>query len=328
MPDLPISVTMSGVEGSSIPPPGWKEGHTGASYASAALTALPGIAQPAVAGSAVQAGITQPVVTGIAQPVVATASAQPLVASGQSAAEAAIRWRMRAATLDNLLVYALYLVLCLVFGWHALTVGPLVVGLLLGVVYHFALESNGGQTIGKRRYGIKVVSVHGGPASAKGIALRSLLRFVDALPFSYLSGLISMVRTGPERRQRIGDVAGETKVIAVEGRAATRGTPGWLLPTATLVALVISCLGVFGIVESGRQPLSSSQESAFISTCENSSAGQLLNCQCFLGRLEADGYNTAASLQSLVQDAQNEQFNGQAGAARGELTAAVFACHK
>ena len=100
-----------------------------------------------------------------------------------------------------------------------------------------------------------VVSVHGGPAGPKGIALRSILRFIDALPFGYLSGLVSMVRTGPERRQRIGDVAGETRVIAVDGRAARRGTPGWLLPTATIVALAYSCIGVYAISEAGKSVL-------------------------------------------------------------------------
>ena len=250
------------------------------------------------------------------------------VAGGQPPAEAAVRWRVRAATVDNLLVYGLYLLLCWVLHWRPLTVGHVLVLLTLGVVYHFVLESMGGQTIGKRRYGIQVVSVDGGRATPKGIALRSILRFIDALPFGYLSGLISMVRTGPERRQRIGDVAGETKVIAVSGRAATRGTPGWLLPAATIFALAYSCLGIYGIAEAGHQPLSGAQEAEFISGCQNSATGQLLDCQCLLTRLEADGYNTPASLQTLVQDAQAERLYGQSGTARTELTTVAFACHR
>lgn len=295
---------------------------TSVAHAPAAAAAPPGIAPAPVMASA--EALTP--MAAVASPIVPIA--QPLVASRQSAAEAAIRWRMRAATLDNLLVYGLYLVLCLMLGWKPLTVGHLLVELVLGVVYHFALESHGGQTIGKRRYGIQVVSVNGGPATPRGIALRSLLRFIDALPFSYLSGLISMVRTGPERRQRIGDVAGETMVIAVEGRAASRGTPSWLLPTATLVALVISCLGVYGIVEAGRQPLSGTQQAEFISGCDNSPAGIAVDCRCLLNRLEADGYTSVASLQALEAEARNEQFEGQSGTARNELTSDVFACHR
>lgn len=283
---------MSAVEGTSVPPPGWNEGQRLASPVAASISPVP----------------------------------EALVASGQPAAEAAVRWRIGAATIDNLLVYAVYLAICLLFHWQALSLTHVLILLALGVAYHFVLESNGGQTVGKRRYGIQVVSVHGGPPSRKGIALRSVLRMIDALPFSYLSGLISMVRTGPERRQRIGDVAGETKVIAVEGRAASRGTAGWVLPTATLLALAVSCLGVYGVVEAGRQPLSSAQQAQFVSGCERSAGAQVINCQCLLNRLEADGYNTPDSLNSLVQDAQNERFYGQSGSARTELTSAALAC--
>src|SRR5579884_2728328 len=113
---------MSVVEGRSVPPPGWSAGHDGATV---------------VAGPA-------------AVPAVAAVS-EPLVAAGQPAAEAAVRWR----------VYAAYLLLCLMFWWRPLTVSHLPVLLGLGVLYHFVLESHGGQTIGKRRYGVQVVSVHG-----------------------------------------------------------------------------------------------------------------------------------------------------------------------
>lgn len=283
---------MSAVEGGSIPPPGWNE------------------SQPAAAAM-------------FAQPVTPTPVAVP---AGQPAAEAAVRWRIRAASVDNLLVYGLYLLVCGVLHWRITSVDHLFLLLGLGVVYHFALESRDGQTIGKRRYGIQVVSVDGGPAGRKAIAFRSVLRLIDALPFWYLSGLISMVRTGPERRQRIGDVAGETKVIAVAGRSATRGTPRWLLPAATLAALAFSCLAIYGIAEAGRQPLSSTQQAEFVAGCERSSGGLVLNCGCLLNRLEADGYNSLNSLTALIQQAENERVYGQLGTARSELTAAAAAC--
>jgi len=284
---------------------------------------FPPVAEPFAAG----APVAEPS-TAVGQPPLPPAVAEPIIAHGQPPTEAAIRWRLAAAVIDNILVYVAYLLLCLVLHWRVLTVGHLLVLLVMGVVYHFVLESRDGQTIGKRRYGVKVVSIHGGPATPKGIALRSVLRFIDGLPFWYLSGLVNMVRTGPSRRQRIGDVAGETKVIAIGGMAATRGSPSWYLPTATLLALAISCLGIYGIVEAGSQPLSSTQQAEFISGCQRSAAGQVLNCQCFLSRLEADGYDTPNSLESLVQNARNEQFAGQSGAARGELETDAFDCHK
>jgi uncharacterized RDD family membrane protein YckC len=255
------------------------------------------------------------------------AGTQATVAGGQPAAEAAVRWRIGAAAIDNLLVNGLYLLVCLVLHWQVANLDHLLVLLGLGVVYHFALESRDGQTIGKRRYGIRVVSVDGGTAAPKAIAIRSVLRTIDSLPFWYLSGLISMVRTGPSRRQRIGDVAAETKVIAVDGRSASQGTPPWLLPAATLFALAISVFAVLSIAEAGHQPLSGTQQAQFVAGCNNSSGG-LIDCQCLLNRLEADGYDTLDSLESVVQEAANERFYGQSGRARSELTSDGLACRR
>jgi uncharacterized RDD family membrane protein YckC len=287
---------MSAVEGSSVPPPGWEEAQT---FATTAPAPVPTVASVAVAP----------------------------VAAAQPPAEAAVRWRIRAASVDNLLVYGLYLLVCLVLHWRVANLGHLLVLLVLGVVYHFALESHGGQTIGKRRYGIQVVSVDGGPAGPKAIAVRSVLRLFDSLPFWYLSGLISMVRTGPERRQRIGDVAAETQVVAVDGRAMRQGTPGWLLPTATLLALAFSSLMVYGIAEAGRGPLSGTQQAQFVASCENAIGG-VVDCQCLLNRLEADGYDSVDSLNGLLQAARTERFYGQAGKAQVELTTNAAACRR
>lgn len=229
---------MSEAEGRSVPPPGWAEGQGGATYVPSIAVAPP-------------LGATDPVEAPV------TPLAPPLPVGDQPAAEAAVRWRMAAATIDNVVVYAAYAALCAIFHWKVLSVGPLIVSLVLGVAYHFALESRNGQTLGKRYYGIRVVSVHGGPATAKGIALRSLLRAIDALPLGYLLGLIGMIRTGPERRQRIGDVVGETMVIAVGRRSAQRGTAGWVLPAATTLALVYSVVGIYAVAEAGHNPLSS-----------------------------------------------------------------------
>jgi uncharacterized RDD family membrane protein YckC len=295
---------MSALEGGSTPPPGWDRAQSLSAGAVAAATSADLTAQyEAMLASGV--------------------GSMPL--AEQAPAEAAVRWRIRAATVDNLLVYGLYLVVCLILHWRVAQLSHLIVLLLLGVVYHFTLESRDGQTLGKRRYGIRVVSLDGQPAAPKAIALRSVLRAIDALPFSYLSGLISMVRTGPERRQRLGDVVAETKVIAVGGHAANRGTAEWVLPAATILAVAVSAIGIFSVVEAGRQPLTASQQAQFVTGCENSAHGTV-DCQCLLNRLEADGYNTPNDVSSLVQEANSERFYRQSGAARVELLEDTTAC--
>ena len=160
---------------------------------------------------------------------------------------------MRAARVDNLIVYGGYLLVCLLLHWQVASVTHLVWLAVAGVAYHFAFEARDGQTLGKRRYGIRVVAADGGPASPRAVAIRSVVRIVDSLPVCYVSGLVSMVRTGPARRQRIGDIAAGTIVVAVDGRAARQGTPGWMLPVATVGAVIVSALSVIG-VGGGRPP--------------------------------------------------------------------------
>jgi hypothetical protein len=84
-----------------------------------------------------------------------------------------------------------------------------------------------------------VTSEGGAPATARQVAVRNVLRLVDSLPFLYASELISMIRTGPGRRQRIGDVAARTVVVLDPGGKPLR-TPRALLPALTLLATLIS----------------------------------------------------------------------------------------
>jgi uncharacterized RDD family membrane protein YckC len=251
------------------------------------------------------------------------------VSSGdQQPTEAALRWRLRAASLDYLIVYCGFLLLCLVLHWRVADIGHLLLLTVAVAAYHFVLESRDGQTIGKRRYGLRVVSVDGGPASPKEVALRSVLRVIDQFPVCYASGLISLVRTGPARRQRIGDVAAGTKVIAVDGIAARRGTPGWMLPTATILAFLASALLVYGVAEAGNQPLNGTQTAQFVAGCERSSGGAFVDCNCLLNRLEADGYVTLNSLRDLAAQANSGQLGGQDGRGRQDLAAAALACRR
>jgi uncharacterized RDD family membrane protein YckC len=239
-----------------------------------------------------------------------------------------VRWRVRAARVDNLLVYGAYLLACLVLHWSVANASHLFWLAAAGVAYHFIFEARDGQTIGKRRYGIRVVAADGAPASPKAVAIRSLVRIVDSLPVCYVSGLISMVRTGPARRQRIGDIAAGTIVVAVDGRAVSQGTPKWMLPAATLGAVVVSALSVIGIAEARHQPINSLQASQFISGCQDSTGGSAVDCRCYLNQLEADGYDTLDSVEHLMADVQSEEAAGTVGPARTTVRNALTACRR
>lgn len=79
-------------------------------------------------------------------------------------------------------------------------------------LYYFATEALGGQTLGKRLTGVRVVdAATGGPPSRGQVAIRTVLRIVDNLPALYLVGLLSVLFTG-DRQARLGDLAAKTAV--------------------------------------------------------------------------------------------------------------------
>ncbi len=86
--------------------------------------------------------------------------------------------------------------------------------------YFFALESGGGQTVGKKLMKLRVVREDGSPAGIREIAVRTILRVID----NYLVGLIVMLATG-ERRQRIGDLAAGTIIVDASGAAPAAVAP-------------------------------------------------------------------------------------------------------
>jgi len=67
-----------------------------------------------------------------------------------------------------------------------------------------------GQTIGKRLFGLRVVDAQGLRLQFSQVALRNLLRLVDALPILYLVGGAAGLLT--RRCQRLGDLAANTVV--------------------------------------------------------------------------------------------------------------------
>lgn len=82
---------------------------------------------------------------------------------------------------------------------------------LLGFAYYAFFEGRLGATIGKMAVGLKVVKTDGNPCDLQSAAIRTVLRIVDALPFAYLIGVISIWVT--ERNQRLGDLVAQTIVI-------------------------------------------------------------------------------------------------------------------
>jgi uncharacterized RDD family membrane protein YckC len=68
-----------------------------------------------------------------------------------------------------------------------------------------------GQTIGKRLLRLRVVDAQGKRLAFEQVAMRNLLRFVDALPMAYLLGGSAAFLS--RRGQRLGDLAAGTLVI-------------------------------------------------------------------------------------------------------------------
>jgi uncharacterized RDD family membrane protein YckC len=157
--------------------------------------------------------------------------------AARQAPQAALCARLNAIVLDLVAIGAVSQAIAAIAG-SSLS-GRTLIFLAIEFVYFFACELASGRTLGKRVFHVRVVTASGAHATAGQIALRNILRVVDVLPLLYASGLISMIRTGPARRQRIGDVAARTTVVLDEHGKALR-TPRWLLPVLTLLATFLS----------------------------------------------------------------------------------------
>jgi uncharacterized RDD family membrane protein YckC len=90
-----------------------------------------------------------------------------------------------------------------------------ILGLVFG--YYWVTETVWAQTLGKRALGIRVVRADGSKAGAGPVFVRTLLRIVDAFPAFYLVGFVAILATGP-KRQRVGDLAAKTRVVANDAR--------------------------------------------------------------------------------------------------------------
>jgi uncharacterized RDD family membrane protein YckC len=129
--------------------------------------------------------------------------------------------RIGAGLLDLGVVFALLVVSGLLIGESeagdgsvqvSVDGGPALVWAALSLLYYFASEAMTGRTLGKRLLGLRVAATDGGRAGAGQVAVRTAFRLVDGIAF-YLIGLIVVLASG-RRRQRLGDLAARTTVVA------------------------------------------------------------------------------------------------------------------
>jgi uncharacterized RDD family membrane protein YckC len=87
----------------------------------------------------------------------------------------------------------------------------------------FAEWVTGGQSIGKRLLGLRVVQDGGFPLETRQSIVRNLLRAVDSLPWSYVVGLVAVIvsRDG----KRLGDLAAGTVVVRLDRPARPAPLP-------------------------------------------------------------------------------------------------------
>jgi uncharacterized RDD family membrane protein YckC len=93
---------------------------------------------------------------------------------------------------------------------------------LIYLLYHPIVElAMGGQTPGKRKAGVRVVTRTGQPPSIAAILIRNVFRLIDSLPAFYTVGLLSTIMTRDS--VRIGDLAAGTVLVTLpdEGRKAS-----------------------------------------------------------------------------------------------------------
>jgi uncharacterized RDD family membrane protein YckC len=140
----------------------------------------------------------------------------------QPAPDYAVGARVGAAIIDLLVMVALFVLMAALLGefgndgdngFRVALNGPsFILFLVLMLAYFFLLETYmGGRTIGKAITGVHVVLADGGALTPGAVAIRTLLRLVDALPGLYLVGFVLVMAT--KEHQRLGDMAAKTLVV-------------------------------------------------------------------------------------------------------------------
>ncbi|MCM3143161.1 RDD family protein [Brevibacillus sp. MER 51] len=86
--------------------------------------------------------------------------------------------------------------------------------------YYWLLEAFwGGQTVGKRLVGIRVIHDNGQPATFVSSTIRNLFRIIDAMPTGYFLG--ALVCFFHPRDKRLGDMVAGTIVVMESGQRST-----------------------------------------------------------------------------------------------------------
>lgn len=145
-------------------------------------------------------------------------------APAETRAENVTGRRIVAALIDLLIVTGIFVVMVLLFGDYGenddgtfefqLTGLPFLLNLLIVLAYYIGTEVATQQTVGKMVMGLRVAAADSSELTPGAIIVRNVLRIVDALPFLYLVGLISIAVT--KRNQRIGDLAAKTIVVRTD----------------------------------------------------------------------------------------------------------------
>ena len=99
-------------------------------------------------------------------------------------------------------------------GWGVVLLTAFVVEWLLPAWFEAQM---GGQTPGKRLFGLAVLNDDGTPLRWPGALTRNLLRAVDFLPFLYAFGLVTMLLNRDFKR--LGDLAAGTVVVYLSSSA-------------------------------------------------------------------------------------------------------------
>ncbi len=127
--------------------------------------------------------------------------------------------RLLAACVDLLIRIGIFVGLAILLAVAERWIGANVVEALLLLslfglewLYFVWFESRpSGASPGKRAFGLRVVQVNGSPPALGQVVLRNLLRWIDFLPFAYLTGLVSCMLN--RRFQRLGDLVADTLVV-------------------------------------------------------------------------------------------------------------------
>ena len=133
---------------------------------------------------------------------------------------ASVASRSLGQLLDVLIRFGLFYVVVLFAGLMSAATGttPAIVIIIVGSFfiifgYPALLEARwNGQTVGKRAFGLRVVTVEGSPVGFRHSAIRSMLQIVDFFipPIGVTATCVSLLNT---RNQRLGDIFAGTIVL-------------------------------------------------------------------------------------------------------------------